>query len=41
MFDTVDEVIEFYKKNDDNKNHVIYEEFKNNLQSLPSPVLSE
>ena len=35
MFDNIQEVIEFYKKDDDNKNHVIYEEFKNNLQQVP------
>jgi hypothetical protein len=35
MFDTFQEVVDFYKKNDHNKNHIIYNQFKENLNKLP------
>jgi hypothetical protein len=35
MFDTFQEVVDFYKKNDYNKNHIIYDQFKNNLKKHP------
>ena len=35
MFDNIQDVIDYYKKDEDNKNIIIYEEFKNNLQKIP------
>ena len=34
MFDTVEEVLEFYKKNSSDKNHVIYNEFNKNVSNM-------
>ena len=34
MFDTIEEVIEFYEKNLPDKNHIIYNEFNKNLQNI-------
>lgn len=33
MFDTIEEVIDFYKKNMYDKNHIIYNEFKKNVSN--------
>jgi hypothetical protein len=35
MFETIEEVIDFYKTGSQDKNHVIYNEFNNNLQTMP------
>lgn len=35
MFETIETVIEFYKLNSANKNHIIYNEFNNNLKMMP------
>jgi len=35
MFDNIEEVIEFYKSNSYDKNHVIYNEFKKNVSNMP------
>lgn len=35
MFETIEEVIEFYKINSQDKNDIIYNEFNNNLHRMP------
>jgi hypothetical protein len=35
MFDSIEEVIDFYKKMKKDKNHIIYNEFNNNLKRYP------